>query len=93
MGVTRRRVRPSQDCFKSFFFLFFFLTINRAIIFWWADWSRVMVKELIDHGIVACHRRSVLIQSSVLVSKWRGGGGGGRRKKGRGREEDGVIFV
>lgn len=90
MGVTRRRVRPGQNCFKSFFFPFF-LTINRAIIFWWADWSRVMVKELIDHGIVACYRRSVLIQSSVLVSKWRGRGK--RRKKGRGRDENGVIFV
>lgn len=53
-------------------FFSFFLTINRAIIFWWADWSRVMAKEIIDHGIVACYRRSVLIQSSV--SKWRAQG-------------------
>jgi len=52
------------------FFSFFFLTINRAIIFWWADWSRVMVKEIIDRGIVAFYRRSVLESSP----KWRAEG-------------------
>lgn len=70
------------------FFSFFFLTINRAIIFWWADWSRVMVKELIDHGIVACHRRSVLIQSSVFSLQslnGEGGGKGGRKEEGERR--------
>ena len=47
-----------------------------------------MVKEIVDYGIVACYRRSILIQSSVFR-----GEKGGRKKEGERREQnDGVIF-